>query len=180
MRLEILEQETMSPAQRELHDRIAGKRGAVRGPFNLWLYSPELCDKVEALGRYVRFDSSIPTQLRDIAILVAARHWDSSYMWHSYSRRAAEGGISDEVIAAIAERRKPKFARPEDQAVYDYATELLGRHHVAEATFRTARDAIGKVALVELTALIGNYSMVAMALNAFEVDMPAGAKPLPT
>jgi 4-carboxymuconolactone decarboxylase len=180
MRLEILEQKAMTPAQRELYDRIAGARGAVRGPFNLWLYSPELCDKVEALGKYVRFDSSIPPQLRDIAILVTARHWDSSYMWHSYSKRAEEGGISSDVVQAIAERREPPFQKSEDKAVYDYATELLHRHHVAEATFHTAVGAIGKVAIVELTALIGNYSMVAMALNAFEVDMPAGAKLLPS
>ena len=180
MRLEIIEQDKMTAAQRELHSRIAGARGAVRGPFNLWLYSPELCDRVEALGKFVRFDSSIPPQLRDLAILVTARHWDSSYMWHSYSKRAAEGGIANEVIQAIAERRKPAFARREDQAVYDYAIELLYKHHVGETTFRTAEAVIGKATLVELTALIGNYSMVAMALNAFEVDMPAGAKALPT
>jgi 4-carboxymuconolactone decarboxylase len=179
MRLEIIEQANMTAAQRELYDRIAGARGAVRGPFNLWLYSPELCDKVEALGKFVRFDSSIPPQLRDLAILVTARHWDSSYMWHSYSKRGAEGGIADDVIAAIAERRKPNFVRKEDQAVYDYATELLHRHHVGAPTFQAAVAAVGKVTIVELTALIGNYSMVAMVLNAFEVDTPNDAKPLP-
>ena len=179
MRFDILEPDAMSAAQRELYDRIAGKRGAVRGPFNLWLYSPELCDKVEALGRFVRFDSSLPPQLRDIAILVTARHWDSSYMWNSYSRRAAEGGVAEDAIAAIAERRQPSFKRTEDQAVFAYASELLHRHKVGESTFRAAVAAVGKPGLVELTALIGNYSMVAMALNAFEVDMPAGAKLLP-
>jgi 4-carboxymuconolactone decarboxylase len=180
MRLEIIEPADMTAAQRELHERIAGARGAVRGPFNLWLYSPELCDKVEALGKFVRFDSSIPPQLRDLAILVTARHWDSSYMWHSYSKRAAEGGIANDVILAIAERRKPHFSRREDQAVYDYATELLHKHRVSEPTFRATVAAIGKVTIVELTALIGNYSMVAMVLNAFDVDMPAGAKRLST
>jgi 4-carboxymuconolactone decarboxylase len=100
-------------------------------------------------------------------------------MWHSYSKRAAEGGIADEVIAAIAERHKPSFTRGEDQAVYDYATELLHKHHVSDATFRAALAAVGKVTIVELTALIGNYSMVAMVLNAFQVDMPKDAKPLP-
>ena len=179
MRVEILERDAMTPAQLELYDRIAGKRGAVRGPFNLWLYSPELCDKVEALGRFVRFDSSVPPQLRDLAILVTARHWDSSYMWHSYSRRAAEGGIAEDVIAAIAERRAPPFARDEDRAVHAYAKELLDRHKVGEETFRAAQAAVGKPGLVELTALIGNYSMVAMALSAFEVDLPADAKLLP-
>lgn len=100
-------------------------------------------------------------------------------MWHSYSRRAAEGGVAEEVIAAIAERREPPFKLSEDRAVYTYVTELLGRHKVADGTFQKAVAAIGKPGLVELTALIGNYSMVAMALNAFEVDLPAGAKLLP-
>jgi 4-carboxymuconolactone decarboxylase len=179
MRFEILERDAMTPAQLELYDRIAGARGAVRGPFNLWLYSPELCDKVEALGRFVRFDSSVPPQLRDIAILVTARRWDSSYMWHSYSQRAAEGGVAEDVIAAIRDRRKPQFKSDKDQAVYAYATELLDRHKVSQATFDAAAAAVGKPGLVELTALIGNYSMVAMALSAFEVDMPVGAKLLP-
>jgi 4-carboxymuconolactone decarboxylase len=179
MRLDILERGAMTVQQLELYDRIAGARGAVRGPFNMWLYSPELCDKVEALGRFVRFDSSIPPRLRDIAILATARHWDSSYMWHSYSRRALETGVTAEVIAAIAERRVPPFERDEDKAVFAYATELLGRHHVAKPTFDAGIAALGKTGLVELTALIGNYSMVAMALNAFEVDMPKDAKPLP-
>jgi 4-carboxymuconolactone decarboxylase len=180
MRLEIIEPADMTTAQRDLYERIAGARGAVRGPFNLWLYSPELCDKVEALGKFVRFDSSIPPQLRDLAILVTARHWDSSYMWHSYSKRATEGGIANDVISAIAERRKPPFSRSEDQAVYDYATELLHKHRVSELTFNATVAAVGKVTIVELTALIGNYSMVAMVLNAFEVDMPDGVKLLPT
>lgn len=179
MRLEIIERAKMTAAQRELYERIASARGAVRGPFNLWLYSPELCDKVEALGKFVRFDSSIPPQLRDLAILVTARHWDSSYIWHSYSKRAAEGGIANDIIAAIAERRPPNFARKEDQAIYDYAIELLHKHRVGAATFQATVAAIGKVTIVELTALIGNYSMVAMVLNAFEVDMPKDAKLLP-
>ena len=179
MRLEILERGAMTAQQRELYDRIAGKRGAVRGPFNLWLYSPELCDKVESLGRFVRFDSSVPPRLRDIAILVTARYWDSSYMWNSYSRRAAETGVTAEFIAAIAERRPPPFTGEEDQAVYAYATELLQRHRVAQTSFNAALRVLGKVGLVEITALIGNYSMVAMALSAFEVDMPADAQPLP-
>jgi 4-carboxymuconolactone decarboxylase len=179
MRVEILERDAMTPAQLELYDRIAGKRGAVRGPFNLWLYSPELCDKVEALGRFVRFDSSVAPQFRDLAILVTARHWDSSYMWHSYSRRAAEGGIAEDVISAIAERRTPPFKSSDDQAVYAYAHELLERHKVGAGTFQAAAKIVGKPGLVELTALIGNYSMVAMALNAFEVDLPADAQVLP-
>jgi 4-carboxymuconolactone decarboxylase len=169
----------MTPQQLELYDRIAGKRGAVRGPFNLWLYSPDLCDKVESLGRFVRFDSSLDPRLRDLAILATARHWDSSYMWHSYSKRATETGVTDDVIAAIRERRAPPFKRAGDKAVFEYAAELLGKHHVAKPIFDAALAGIGKTAIVELTALIGNYSMVAMALNAFEVDMPKDAVPLP-
>jgi 4-carboxymuconolactone decarboxylase len=100
-------------------------------------------------------------------------------MWHSYSKRATETGVTDDVIAAIRERRAAPFQRDDDRATFNYAAELLGRHHAAKPTFDAAIAALGKAGLVELTALIGNYSMVAMALNAFEVDMPADAKPLP-
>src|ERR1700761_1884723 len=101
MRLEIIEQDKMTAAQSELHARIAGARGAVGGAFNLWLYSPELCAKAEALCKFVRFDTSIPPKLRDIALLVTARHWDSSYMWHSYSQRALDTGVTPDAITAI-------------------------------------------------------------------------------
>lgn len=180
-RLPPLLRETMSDSQIELYDRIAGKRGAVRGPFNVWLYSPELCDKVEALGRFVRFECSVPEALRQLAVLVVARHWDAQYMWTSYAKRAAELGIPAEIIAAIAERRAPHFAAPQEKAVYDYARELLESHRVSDATYRAAVALLEPKGAVDLTALIGNYSMVAMVLNAFEIDLPAGvAPPLPT
>ena len=100
-------------------------------------------------------------------------------MWHSYSRRAAEGSVGEDVITAIAERREPPFKSGDDRAVYAYAKELLERHKVAGGTFQAAVKVVGKPGLVELTALIGNYSMVAMALNAFEVDLPSDAQLLP-
>ncbi|HCE21786.1 MAG TPA: carboxymuconolactone decarboxylase, partial [Hyphomonas sp.] len=97
-RLKNLKPEHMTERQKELYDRIAAKRGAVRGPFNAWLYSPELCDRVEALGKFVRYDASFPMIVREIVVLVIARHFKAQYMWQAHSRIAVKEGVAQAVV----------------------------------------------------------------------------------
>jgi 4-carboxymuconolactone decarboxylase len=84
MRLPVIDPDEMTPRQREVADRIAGRRGAVRGPFHVWLNSPELCDRVESLGAFLRFESSLPLRLRELSLLIAARHFDAQYSWNAH------------------------------------------------------------------------------------------------
>src|SRR5258708_23449406 len=111
MRLPIPQFEQLTPRQRELHARIAGKRGQVRGPFLVWLHSPELCDRVEALGAYVRFDSSLELRLRELILLVAARHFDAEYSWNAHVVKAADAGIDAAALHRLATRRAPAFGK---------------------------------------------------------------------
>jgi 4-carboxymuconolactone decarboxylase len=176
-RLRQLDPAELTSQQRGLYDRIAAKRGAVRGPFNAWLYSPELCDRVESLGKYLRYDSAIPMLLREVVVLAVARHFTSQYMWQAHARIAVKEGVSQAVVDAIGKRQLPLFPAPEQKVVFDYAAELLRDHEVSDASWAAAVKLLGEVGTVELTAFIGNFSMVAMALNAFKVDLPKGVEP---
>ncbi|GLZ06129.1 hypothetical protein Acsp03_35950 [Actinomadura sp. NBRC 104412] len=180
MRLPIIAADEMDERQREISARIAGRRGAVRGPYLVWLQSPELCERVEALGAFVRFDSSIPPRLRELSLLMAARHWDAQYSWNAHVDKAIEAGIPAAALRAIAERREPDFDRDEDAAFYRFCHEILEEHFVSEDTFREAEKHFGPRGLVDAVGSLGNFSMLGMCLNAFEVDLqPDRTPPFP-
>lgn len=177
MRLEALAAEEMSDRQRELADRISARRGAVRGPYRVWLRSPELCDHVEALGAFARFGSSLPEHRRLLCLLVACRAFDSPYSWTAHVDQAVAAGISPEVIDAIARLEVPVFEDETDQAFYDFCAELCGSHFVAENVFDRAYRLLGETALVDAVGTLGNFTMLAMCLNAFEIDLQPDRRP---
>jgi 4-carboxymuconolactone decarboxylase len=177
MRLAVISPEEMSPRQREVAERIAGRRGAVRGPFRVWLRSPELCDRVESLGAFLRFDSSLPLRLRELSLLIAARHFDAQYSWNAHYEKAIAEGVPAEAVQAIAEKREPSFDRAEDAAFYEFCVELLRNHFVSAATYKKAQGFFGDQGLVDAVGSLGNFSMLAMCLNAFEVDLQADREP---
>lgn len=178
MRLPKLTQETMTSRQRELSDRISGKRGGTRGPFLCWLHSPELCDRVEALGAYVRFESSLDLSLRELILLIAARNFDAQYSWNAHFDRCAAAGVRREALEQLARRERPDFGGKRDQEiVYRFCTELLTEHFVSEETFAAAHALFGSEGCVDVIGTLGNYSMLAFCLNAFEVDLQPDHEP---
>ena len=92
MRLPKLTDAEMTDRQREVSAKIAGRRGQTRGPFLVWLHSPELCERVEALGAYARFESTLELRLRELILLIAARHFDAQYSWNAHVDKARRGG----------------------------------------------------------------------------------------
>lgn len=177
MRLRKLGDDELSPRQRELAGRIAGRRGKVRGPFQVWLHSPELCDKVEALGAFVRFESSLELRLRELNLLIAARHFDAQYSWNAHVDTAVEAGVSRQALEALAQRRAPAFDRRDEQVMYAFCSELLERHFVADETFAEAHELFGDQGVVDIVGTLGNFSMLAMCLNAFQVDLQPDREP---
>lgn len=124
MRLPVLSQEEMNPRQQELAARIAGRRGAVRGPFRVWLHSPEVCERAESLGAFAPFDCSLPRHLRELSLLMATRNWDAQYSWNAHAHRAIEAGIPEAAVKVIAERREAVFDSEADQAFYRFCREI--------------------------------------------------------
>jgi 4-carboxymuconolactone decarboxylase len=172
---------SLTPAQRQVYDAIAsGPRGGVRGPFLGLLHAPEIADKWQQLGEMLRYRTSFEPRLSELAILVTARHMDCQYEWFAHEPHALKGGLSQAVIDAIRVGARPHFDKADEALVYDYAMEMHDTHAVSAATYQRALDAFKTTGVVELTALLGYYTMVAMTLNAHEISVPEGAKlPLP-
>jgi 4-carboxymuconolactone decarboxylase len=168
----------MTAEQRRVYDAVAsGPRGIVQGPLLAALHRPELAEKWQQLGELLRYRTSLPTQLSEVAILVTAQRSRCQLEWHLHEGFAEKAGVPRAVIDEIYAGRRPSAADPEMLAIHDYAAELQERRTVSEATYRRALGYWGVVGVVELTALIGYYTMVAMTLNAHEFPLPEGVEP---
>ncbi len=171
--------EDVPPEAREQFDAVGGTRGGVRGPFAVMFHSPEVAARTAHLGTYLRFESALPPALREVATLVAARAFDCGYEWAAHARLAREAGVDEAVIETIATAGNPA-ALPEDEGlIVRYGRALLGDHRVDDATFEAVRGRWGERGLVDLTATMGYYAMVACMLNAAGVQPAADAPALP-
>ena len=169
----------LSPRQQEISDRISARRGGTRGPFLVWLRSPELCEKVEAPGAYCRFESALDPRIRELSLLIAARHFDAQYSWNAHVGKAADLGVSREALAELAENKQPHFTRADEQVACQFSTEILRDHFVSDETFKLALDEFGEQGLVDLIGSLGNFTMLAMLLNAFQMDLQPVDPPFP-
>jgi 4-carboxymuconolactone decarboxylase len=169
----------LSPAQQQVADAItAGPRASLAGPFNTWLRSPVLAERLQKVGEYVRFDNVLPRRLSEFAILITARHWTAQFEWYAHYPLALAAGLDPAKADAIAEDREPAAMLDDERAVYDFATSLHRAGRVGDAAYATALQAFGEQGLVDLIAICGYYTMVAMTLNVAEVPVPGGVLPL--
>jgi 4-carboxymuconolactone decarboxylase len=177
-RLSPLDLDALDAEQREVADAIvAGPRGGLRGPFEVWLRSPQLCDRAQKLGEFCRFGSALPPHLSELAILLTGRHWRAQYEFFAHSRLARQAGIPDAVIDAIRLGESPALEDPAQQVVYDAVTEYLATTRLSDATYARAIEALGERGLVDLIGVVGYYGLVSMTLNVFEVGVPEGETP---
>jgi 4-carboxymuconolactone decarboxylase len=177
-RIPILSPEQMNPEQRRIHDAVvSGPRGMLVGPLRAAIHRPELADKWQQFGELLRYRTSVPARLSELAILVTARHWDCQVEWHLHERDAIKAGLESAIMAAIQRDERPEGMDADTAAVHDFARELLVEKFVSEPTYQLVLGQWGVVGVIELTAIIGYYSMVAMTLNAHELPLPDGVEP---
>jgi 4-carboxymuconolactone decarboxylase len=177
-RIRLPQPESMTPDQRKVYDSIVqGPRGQLVGPLRAALHRPELAEKWQQFGELLRFRTSLSPQLSELAILVTARRWNCQVEWYVHARIAAEQGLSAAIIEDTRLGRRPVDAADDVLIIHDYAAELAERGHVSEPAYQAALKLLGDVGMVELTALIGYYTMVAMTLNAHDIPLPDGAEP---
>lgn len=172
--------EEMTDAQRRVHDAIiSGPRGTLIGPLRAAIHNPELAERWSALGEVLRFRTSLAKRLSELAILVTGRRWSSQVEWWVHARAAAEAGLAPEVIEAMRQGQAPSFVAPDEALVYRFARALQQSGDVPRDIYNAAVAEFGVAGVVELTALIGYYTMVSMTLNAHEIPLPEGvAAPL--
>ena len=175
-RIDFPEPQTMTPAQKEVYDQIvSGPRKTLVGPLRAALHNPILADRWQRFGQVVRFETSIPTRLSELAILVTARRWSSDLEWAIHLRDAKKAGLDVSWADAIRHCNAPDFGADEDaRHIYNYAQQIVQNGDVDDATYAAVRDRWSPAGVVELTAIIGYYSMVAMTLNVHRVPLPEG------
>jgi len=168
----------MTPAQRTMVEHLfAGPRAGANGPFNVLLRSPEMGDIAQQFGASMRFNQSMPRKLNEMAIIITARYWTAQYEWYAHKRAALQAGLDPAIVDAIQHGRRPAAMQKDEAAVYMFCTELLNTKHVSDATFSTAKNAVGEKGVVDLMGVMSWYQMVSMLLNVDRYPLPDGAKP---
>lgn len=180
-RLAAIPFEQLSPAQQAAAQRIIeGPRGALYGPFVPLIRSPELMDAAQSMGAYLRYRSAIGPRLSELAILITARHWNQQVEWAIHAPIAAQQGIAQGTIDAIAARRAPAAMPPDERAVYQFCRELHERRAVTDASYAAALAMLGEQGVVDLLGINGYYTFLSMVMNGAQTAAPASsAAPLP-
>ena len=167
--------EELTPPQKKMVDDVlAGARGSLGGPYNVFLRSPEMGNLAQKFGEFVRFKSSVPRKLNEMAILMTASWWSSQFEWTAHKPAAAMAGLNAEVIDAIQQGRRPARMQADEATVYDFCSELRERRRVSDSTFKAATMLLGEQGVVDLLGVIGYYDLVAMTLNVDRYPLPAG------
>ncbi len=161
--------EDLSREDQRVYDAIAASRGVVGGPWRALLHSPELAQRTMHLGSYVRFESSLDHKIIELAALVSARELDCKHEWAAHVAHGQKAGIPMETIRAVHQRKGVEHFSSEDAQIVSLVREMIHRHRISEPTFQAIYGRFGEKGMVELTATIGYYAMLACTLNTFDV-----------
>lgn len=173
----ITSKDQVPPAAHAVVDAITQSRGALQGPFSMFLHAPELAGRVAHLGAYVRFEGGLDMRVRVLAAMTVAREFDAVYVWGAQTGGARRQGVPESTITAIREKHT-RGVPAEDAQIIEFTRRLLQQHRVDEATFQALRGRFGESGLIELTGSIGYYAMLAMTVNACELEAAPGAEVL--
>jgi 4-carboxymuconolactone decarboxylase len=172
-----LSPEEMTPEQREVASEIsAGPRGEVRGPYIALLHHPALARHLQALGEQLRWKSTLPANLVELAVLVTARHWSCQHEWLIHEQLARKAGLDSAIIEAIRAWREPK-AEGDEALVYYFCRDAHKTGKVSDEAFGAVKARFGLEGALELLVLSGYYTLMAMVLNTAQLPLPNNAKP---
>jgi 4-carboxymuconolactone decarboxylase len=167
-------QDQLTEAQKPLSEQVMKVSSVgIGGPYNLLLRSPVLGQRLFELFDYLRWKTSIETRLNEFAILIIGRQWRSQVEWFAHVPIALKAGLSPDIIAELKANKRPSKMAEDEALVYDFVTELTTTHKVSDETFARARKLFNDQQLVDLTAVAGNYVMVAMILAMAEQTVPS-------
>lgn len=180
-RLGPMQEKDMSDAQKQAQAAVlAGPRGHMGGPFSALLRSPELMNRVQKVGEYLRFICPIEKRLGEFAAIIAARHWSQQFEWWAHYRQAVEAGLKKDIADAVGEGRRPTGMREDEEVLYDFLTEALKNQGVCDTTYARAVKQFGESGVIDLLAVAGYYGLLALVMNVARTSVPEGpALPLP-
>jgi len=159
--------------------QLVGPDGGLMGPFNPWVIASDIGRRLADVGGALRFKTSIDRRLTEVAIITTGARWKAEFEWWAHARMAREFGVTDEVIDAIARgESSPPFPNDDERVVHAIATQLGASGRIDAPTYEAGQTLLGDRGMVELVALCGYYTLVSFTLNAFEVALPDGVKPM--
>lgn len=174
-RISLPKPEAMNADQRAVYDKIiSGPRGKIQGPLRAAIHNAELADKWQALGELLRYRTSLSPRHSELAILVTGRSCQSPFEWYAHCIEARKVGLEESVIRALLDQEEPQNLAVDDHIIWCFSKELNRHKSVSDLTYKKALEKFGEKTVVELTALIGYYTMVAMTLNSHEIPLPDG------
>jgi 4-carboxymuconolactone decarboxylase len=178
-RFKPLAYESMTEPQKTFTDLVLSGRiqGGTGGPFNVLLRSPVVGEAIVRYGEYIRFRSPLPNRLNELATLIVTRNWTAQFPWYAHHRAGLQAGLTEATISAIAEGRRPSLLDADEQAVYNFCTDLITTTQVSDRTFSAAKERLGERGLVELMGVMGYYGIVSMVVNTDRYPIPSNVAP---
>lgn len=168
-RLGIPSADELKEEQQAVYDKVVnGPRGRIGGALQFWLHRPELADRAQELGVYLRYNTSLPARLSELAILVTVRHWGAEFEW-IHAPIAMDAGLSPVSVEALKQGRKPVFDKDDETLIYEITRDLLLNKHVSDELYALGMEVLGQDAMVDLVGIIGYYTLIAFTLNTFDV-----------
>ena len=177
-RLTLIPRDQMTEEQGAEFDQLAQSRpvradGTFGGPFDPWIRSPEFSRRVRGLATMLWERTTLDRGMVELAISVTAQLWRSNNEWVAHAPRAVQYGIPQEVLDAVLAGERPSAAADEQVVLFDVCVALHEDRELPPALYRQAVEAFGEQGLVEITGVIGFYTLVAMTLTSFAVEPDA-------
>ncbi|HYD94813.1 MAG TPA: carboxymuconolactone decarboxylase family protein [Noviherbaspirillum sp.] len=175
-RMPALAPAAMDDAQRAAAEAlIAGPRGAVLGPFIPLLRSPELMNRLQKVGEYIRFHSALEPRINEWLMLVVSRQWTQQFEWCTHYPLAQKAGVKTEVLEALAQGARPRGMAEDEEIAYDFCEELARTHGVSDVTYERALRRFGERGVIDMVGLIGYFTTVSMVMNVARTPPQQGA-----
>lgn len=165
--------EELTPEQKRISEEIASvRRGYVRGPFTIWVRTPEIADTANKFGNALRLHGKLDRRLFELMIAIVARHWSAQYEWFAHMTRGLDAGLSPDVYEAIRTGKVPNFTNHDENLVYKLVNEIIQTKTLSKQSYDLGVEALGLENLIELVTGVGFYTTIAMVLNVFDVPVP--------
>jgi 4-carboxymuconolactone decarboxylase len=173
----ITERKQVPAKDQATFDAIVASRGAVQGPFTMFMHNPELAGRVAHLGAYIRFEGDLDMRVRVLVAMTVGREFETMYVWGAQTAGARKLGVPEATIDAIREKRTDRMP-PEDALIVEFTQQLVQNHRVAQRTFDAIQKRFGNEQLIQLTGTVGYYAMLSMTVNACQLEAGEGQEVL--
>jgi 4-carboxymuconolactone decarboxylase len=175
-----LKAEELNAAQKAWADAIAAPpRNAkfTNAPYRAYIRNPDLAPRLTAITDYLRWNTSLPPRLSEMAILITARQWTAQYEWFAHYPLAIKGGLDPKILSAIAQGKRPDTMKDDEAALYDLAMALYRDKKVSDPVYKAALEKFGERGIMDIIGIMGYYDITSMTLITMQAGPPNDSVP---